>query len=90
MRREKGSVVGMWNQPATPVLAQMSACALLSLVLASITGCTTRQLYGGAQAWQRNECQRIQDPELRDRCRKSAAKSFDDYLKEQAGPRSGS
>lgn len=47
-------------------------------------GCSSQQLYGVGQAWQRNECQRIADAQERSRCLQSTAKSYDDYQKEAA------
>ncbi len=53
-------------------------------VLVTGTGCSSQQLYGGGQAWQRNECQRIQDSQERKRCMESAALSYEEYQKQAA------
>lgn len=53
-------------------------------VLVGATGCSSQQLYGGGQAWQKNECQRIQDSQERKRCMESAALSYDEYQKQAA------
>jgi len=56
-------------------------------VLITATGCSSQQLYGGGQAWQRNECQRIQDSQERKRCMDSAALSYEEYQKQAAAAR---
>ena len=53
-------------------------------VLVTATGCSSQQLYGGGQAWQKNECQRIQDSQERRRCMESAALSYEEYQKQAA------
>ena len=52
--------------------------------MAGTVGCTSPQLYGGGQAWQRTECQRIQDFQQRKRCLDSAALSYEEYQKQAA------
>ncbi len=49
-----------------------------------LVGCSSQQLYGAGQAWQRSECQRIVNAEERNRCMQSTARSHDEYLKEAA------
>ena len=60
----------------------MRQIQLLAITLA-LAGCSSPQLYGAGQAWQRNECTKIQDMEQRQRCFKSTAMSHDEYLRQQ-------
>lgn len=66
---------------------------LLTLVtfafVAALGGCTSQQLYGAGQAWQRNECTKIPDPEQRQRCFQSTATSYDEYQRQQAAAKAG-
>lgn len=57
---------------------------LLVLAAAVLWGCSSQQLYGSGQAWQRIECNRMPDAEQRKRCLDSSALSFDEYQR-QAG-----
>jgi hypothetical protein len=54
------------------------------LLLAACGGCSSPQLYGAGQAWQRNECTKIPDAEQRQRCFASTAMSYDEYQRQQA------
>jgi hypothetical protein len=54
---------------------------MLALLLA---GCSTQVLYNSAQAWQKQECLKLQDRDERTRCEKSAARSYEDYQAEAA------
>jgi hypothetical protein len=60
---------------AAPVLL---AAALVS----ALGGCSTEQLYGVGQAWQRNECFKIADQQERSRCLSSASTSYEQYKRE--------
>jgi hypothetical protein len=55
---------------------------LLAIVVALLTGCSSQQLYGAGQAWQRNECQRMLDPRERERCLASTALSYEEYRRQ--------
>jgi hypothetical protein len=55
---------------------------LLLPVLCALAACTTQQLYGAGQAWQRTECTRIPDPDQRQRCFASTATSYDEYKRQ--------
>jgi hypothetical protein len=63
--------------------------ALVVFVGSTAPGCTSQQLYGTGQAWQRNECQKIPDAQERDRCLSSANTSYEDYKRQSEAARSG-
>jgi hypothetical protein len=42
-------------------------------------GCSSQQTYGVGQAWQRNECFKINDAQERSRCLASASTSYEEY-----------
>lgn len=58
--------------------------AALAVVSAITSGCSTQQLYGTGQAWQRNECQRSVDQDERERCLKNANTSYESYQKQMS------
>lgn len=53
--------------------------AMMLAIAATAGACSTRQLYEGGQARQRNECLRILDYITRQRCLESTALSYDEY-----------
>lgn len=56
---------------------------LVALVATAQTlGCTSQQLYGTGQAWQRNQCNKIVDMQERNRCMESTNTSYEDYQRE--------
>lgn len=61
-------------KPLITLLALGAACASV--------GCSNQQMYEGLQAGQRNECQRLAEPE-RSKCLESARRRYDDYAKER-------
>ena len=55
---------------------------LLNAVLLSascLSSCSSQQMYGMGQAWQRNECYRIVDAQEHGRCMASTSMSYDEY-----------
>lgn len=57
--------------------------ALLALpLMAALASCSSQQLYGVGQAWQRNECFKISDQQERSRCLSSASTSYEQYKRE--------
>lgn len=58
------------------------------LALLALAGCSGPQLYGGGQAWQKTECQKLQDAAERNRCMASTDRSYEDYKREQDAARS--
>lgn len=53
-----------------------------SCFLLGFAACSTQQAYGVGQAWQRNECYRINDAQERSRCLASTSTSYDDYKRQ--------
>jgi hypothetical protein len=62
--------------------------ALLCAALAA-AACSSQQFYGVGQAWQRNECYKINDAQERGRCLASSSRSFDAYQREAEAARQG-
>ena len=44
-----------------------------------LSSCSSQQLYGVGQAWQRNECHKIIDAQEYGRCMASTSMSYDEY-----------
>jgi hypothetical protein len=57
------------------------AFALFLSLLASLlaAGCSTQTIYASGQAWQRDQCQKLNDKSERDRCLANASDSYDTY-----------
>lgn len=55
---------------------------LLALVLATAPGCSSRQVYDGLQAGQRNACQKYTEPD-RSRCLASNDMDYERYRRER-------
>jgi hypothetical protein len=56
---------------------------LAALAVVNVLGaCSSQQLYGAGQAWQRNECIKINDQQERSRCLASSAASYEQYQRE--------
>jgi hypothetical protein len=51
--------------------------------LAGLSACSSQQAYGSGQAWQRNECNKINDTQERSRCLAGANTSYEDYRRQQ-------
>jgi hypothetical protein len=54
----------------------------LNVVLPSalcLSSCSSQQMYGTGQAWQRNECHKIVDAQEHGRCMASTSMSYDEY-----------
>jgi hypothetical protein len=52
------------------------------IVMFAAQGCSHQQMYESLQAGQRNECQRLAEPE-RTKCLDAARLRYDDYAKER-------
>jgi hypothetical protein len=55
---------------------------LIFITLSALAACSSQALYQTGQAWQKQECQKLQDRDERGRCEKSAATSFERYQAE--------
>jgi len=74
-----------WMQlSSTFRLRRFMLAATLTVVSAITLGCSTQQLYGTGQAWQRNECQRLVDQYERERCLTNANTSYESYQKQMS------
>ena len=65
---------------------------ILPLVLlgaVALSGCSSSLLYNTGQAWQRDQCQRIQDFQERSRCLAKAGMTQDEYQRQTEGLRRG-
>ena len=59
----------------------------LLLFAAGLVACTSQQMYGAGQGWQRLECNKIADTAERNRCMASAATSYDEYRRQSEAAR---
>jgi len=54
--------------------------AMLLLAAALAGGCTSKEIYNASQGWRQNECNKIGDPDRRERCLKEEAnRPYDAY-----------
>ena len=60
---------------------QSIAALAMSCVLSS--GCTSQQLYGAGQEYQRNQCLHMPDKAESDRCLSKMDTSYDDYRRQR-------
>ena len=47
-----------------------------------LQACSSQLAYGTGQAWQRQECNKINDAQERSRCMASASTSYEDYKRQ--------
>lgn len=66
----------------------MGKLALVLLLVGAGQGCSTQQAYSAGQAWQRQECNKIQDAQDRSRCMDSTQTSYEDYKRQSEAARS--
>lgn len=57
----------------------MKTALMILLAAAQLAACSARQAYGSAQAWQRNQCMKLPDKAVFDRCMSDANTSYDSY-----------
>jgi predicted small secreted protein len=60
---------------------------LIAALATLLTGCSEPQFYGAGQAWQKTECQKLQDAAERSRCMASTNTSYEDYRRERDAAR---
>ncbi len=75
----------MCDQPEdvkSTTMKKISALLLCVLSAALFSACSTQQLYQTTQAWQRNQCYKLEDMQERNRCLSNADDAFDDYKKQ--------
>lgn len=78
----------MWMERGTNLNKCVArAAANGALIIAALGGCSSQELYGTGQGWQRNECRKLPDVQERERCMASTSRSFDDYQRESAAAR---
>jgi hypothetical protein len=65
----------------------MRTCFVLLNVafVLNLAACSGQQTYGIGQAWQRNQCFKIDDAQERSRCLESADTSYEQYRRQSAG-----
>jgi hypothetical protein len=56
--------------------------ACLALASLGLSACSSQQLYGAGQGWQRAECNKVMDSQERSRCMASASTSYEEYRKQ--------
>ena len=61
----------------------LASATLVVLALSVLAGCTSRQVYQGAQGWRRSTCDGIVDPERRAACIEAADRDFDAYRRDR-------
>ena len=84
IRRERLSAERGGFSVKKPIFPLGSICAigLLNVVLLAapcLSSCSSQQVYGMGQAWQRNECYKIVDAQEHGRCMASTSMSYDEY-----------
>ena len=60
---------------------------LISVLLLSLVACSDQQIYGIGQAWQRNECFKIDDAQERARCLETAETPYAKYKNQSENAR---
>ena len=60
----------------------MTCLLALTSIIGLLSGCSSRQLYGVGQEWQKNECNKIVDMQERNRCMSATATSYEDYKRQ--------
>jgi len=65
----------------------MKICETLAsyALLLSLAACSNQQIYGVGQAWQRNECFKIDEAQERSRCLETADIPYYEYKRQSEG-----
>jgi hypothetical protein len=61
---------------------RFTTCLIAITSIVGLSGCSSQQLYGVGQDWQKNECNKIIDMQERNRCMSSTKTSYDDYKRQ--------
>jgi len=78
------------NSPTCSRSSPARTALVANLLLAGVVqGCSMQQVYGAGQAWQRQECNRINDTEQRSRCMASSSTSYDEYKRQVEDAKAG-
>ncbi len=64
---------------AAPMTSDRLRLLLVPLLPILLAACDTRQLYDAGQAYQRNRCDRLVNPQEHEQCLDAAGPSYDDY-----------
>jgi hypothetical protein len=59
-----------------------SPLVVVSVGAIALPNCSSQQLYGAGQEWQKNECNKIMDTQERSHCMSSAKTSYEDYKRQ--------
>ncbi len=80
------SAAGGSVSPSGRSRARLPTAAVMLVLLGA---CTSQQVFGTGQEWQKQQCRQIPDTAERARCLQSAARSYEDYKTEadKARPR---
>jgi hypothetical protein len=70
-------------------LRRLRLTVLGPLLTLALSGCSMQQLYGGGRAWQRGECQKINDRDERNRCLARADMPHDEYQRQADEAKAG-
>lgn len=54
---------------------------VLLATVALASACTSQQMYGAGQGWQRNQCNRMPDADERQQCLARADATYEDYAR---------
>jgi len=83
--RRAGTGNARQRSPAVDLAERVLRFTVLGLAIAGsccFSGCSWRQAYDTAHAWQRNACVRIMDTQERDRCVAGTGMAYDDYRRQ--------
>jgi hypothetical protein len=61
------------------IYRKTTGAALAIIIMSSVTGCTSEQIYGSGQVWQRNQCLKMPDQDASRDCINNSNKSYDAY-----------
>ncbi len=79
----------LMNSDRFPLAGRLALLAATVIVATATPGCSSQQIYGVGQSWQRQECNKINDTQDRNRCMASASTSHDDYTRQAESAKSG-